>query len=98
LAIFVQLALLALVFFALWTAVRPKSAFVVQVKGGILRVKQGAVTPAFRQEVSETLRRHGVQNGVIRGTANRGRISLVFSTGIPAACRQQLRNLWTLSA
>ena len=95
--LFLQLALVALVLLALWTALRPRSAFVVSVERGVPRVIKGTVTREFRQQIGETCRRHGVHKFVIRGVANRGRITLTFSSGIPAACRQQLRNLWALS-
>jgi len=92
-----QLALAAAVLSALWAALRPRPAFVVRVEQGVPRVTKGTVTRAFRQQIAETCGRHGVRKGVIRGVANQGRITLAFSTGIPTACRQQLRNIWALS-
>ena len=92
-----QLGLAALAVWALWTAVRPRSAFVVRIKRGVPRVASGTVTRAFLQEIAETCSRHGVSHGAVRGMVNGRRITLAFTPGMPAPCQQQLRNLWALS-
>jgi hypothetical protein len=93
-AILLQLGVAALVAWALWTALRPRSAFVVRVRGGAPQVIRGTVSRAFLHEIGETCTRHGVTDGLVRGVVTRGRVALAFSTGIPPHCRQQLRNLW----
>jgi hypothetical protein len=92
-----QLGLAALVVWALWSALRPRSAFIVRIKGGVPRVTRGTVTRAFLQEIAETCGRHDVSNGVVRGVVEGRRITLAFTRGMPPPCQQQLRNLWALS-
>ncbi|MFI5458271.1 MAG: DUF3634 family protein [Isosphaerales bacterium] len=91
------LVLTALLVWALWSASRPTPAFVIRVVGGVPRVVRGTVTPGFLQDVAQTCRRHGVSHAVVRGVVRGERIALAFSSGMPASCRQQLRNLWGLS-
>ncbi len=91
------LVLVALVAWALWSASRPRSAFVIRIVAGAPRVAQGTVTPAFLHEVGQTCRRHGVSDAVVRGLVRGQRIALAFSGGMPEPCRQQLRNQWGLS-
>jgi hypothetical protein len=92
-----QLALAAVVAWALWSALRPRSAFVVRIKRGVPRVARGTVTRAFLQEIADTCGRHGVSDGVVRGVVKGPRITLAFTRGMPPTCQQQLRNLWALS-
>ena len=92
-----QLGLAALAAWALWTALRPRSAFVVRIKGGVPRVVRGTVTRSFLQQIAETCGRHGVSHGVVRGVVKGRRITLAFTEGMPPPCQQQLRNLWALS-
>jgi Protein of unknown function (DUF3634) len=96
-ALLLTLGLAAFVAWALWFACRPRPAFVVRINGGVPRVTGGTITQAFVQEIAEAFRRHQVENGVVRGVIEGRRIALSFSATVPTACRQQLRNLWTLS-
>jgi hypothetical protein len=91
------LALALIVAWGVYSACHPQPVFVVRVEEGKARVVRGKVTQTFLQEIGETCARHGVRRGVVRGIANGSRIALAFSGGIPATCRQQLRNLWHLS-
>jgi len=91
------LALVALAAWALWSASRPRPAFVIRIVRGVPKVARGTVTRAFLQEVGETCGRHGVSDAVVRGEVRGRRIALAFSGGMPEPCRQQLRNLWGLS-
>jgi len=91
------LALVALAAWALWSASRPRHAFVIRIEGGVPTVARGTVSRAFLQEVGDTCRRHGVSHAVVRGLVQGTRIALAFSGGMPEPCRQQLRNLWGLS-
>jgi Protein of unknown function (DUF3634) len=90
-------ALTALILWALFSVARPRPAFVVRLESGVPRVARGTVTPAFVAEVAEVCRRHGVQNGTVIGIVNDRRIALAFSGDITPNCRQQLRNLWSIS-
>jgi hypothetical protein len=92
------IALTALVLWAIWSAVRPRPVFEVRISEGTPRIARGTVASAFVQEVGEVCRRHGVRDGAVRGVAQEsGRISLTFSGDMPPSCRQQLRNIWSLS-
>jgi hypothetical protein len=91
------LGLALVVAWGVWSACQPRPIFVVRVQDGIPRVVRGKVTQAFLHQIGETCDRHGVTHGVVRGVANGSRIALTFSADIPAACRQQLRNIWNLS-
>jgi hypothetical protein len=95
--LFLKLGLMALAAWGLWSVCRPRSAFVVRIKGGVPRVAEGKVTQAFVYQIREACSRHQVGHGVVRGVIKGGRIALSFSRGIPPTCRQQLRNLWTLT-
>jgi hypothetical protein len=94
---FLQLGLLVLVAWGLWSVCQPRCAFVVRIKDGKPKVAKGTVTQAFLHQIGELFSRHHVEQGVVRGVVKSGRIALTFSGGIPPACRQQLRNLWTLT-
>ena len=97
-ALVLTIALAALVLWALRSVSRPPAAFVVRIVKGSPRVARGTVTPAFVQEIGEVCRRHGVRDGAVHGVVQQeGRIALAFSGNMSAACRQQLRNLWSLS-
>jgi Protein of unknown function (DUF3634) len=95
--LFLKLGLVALAAWGLWSVCRPRSAFVVRIEGGVPRVAKGTVTQAFAHQIGETCSRHHVGTGVVRGVIKGRRIALSFSRGIPPTCRQQLRNLWTLT-
>jgi hypothetical protein len=95
--LFLKLGLVMLAAWALWCACRPRPAFVVRIKGGVPGLAKGTVTRAFLHQIGETCRRHQVGHGEVRGVRNGRRIALVFSRGMPPACQQQLRNLWTLT-
>jgi hypothetical protein len=96
----VFLSVLAAIFVGwfLWFMLRPQCAFVVRLDHGVPKLVQGTVSQAFVLDVADICTRHGVNDCVVRGVKRRDRISLAFSDGMPAACRQQLRNLWTMSA
>jgi hypothetical protein len=96
-AFFFQLGLTVLVLWAIWTALRPRSIFVVRIKKGVPRVVTGTVTRAFVHQIGETCGRHGVSHGVVRGVVKGRTIALAFAGGIPPSCQQQLRNIWALS-
>jgi hypothetical protein len=91
------LALIAVPAWAIWSATRPRPAFVIRIVAGQPRASRGAVTRDFLQEVGATCGRHGVRDAVVRGVVRGQRIALEFSGAIPEPCRQQLRNLWGLS-
>jgi hypothetical protein len=91
------LGLAAVAIWALWSASRPRPAFVIRIAGGTPQVARGRVPREFLQDVAQTCGRHGVSDAVVRGLVQNERIALAFSGRIPQACRQQLRNLWGLS-
>jgi hypothetical protein len=91
------IGLTALVLWGLWSVARPRAAFEVRIVGGEPRVLRGTVTRGFLQQLREVCGRNEVDKGVVRGVVKDGRIALEFSDGMPAPCRQQLRNLWLMS-
>jgi Protein of unknown function (DUF3634) len=91
------ITLTVLVLWGLWSVARPRAAFVVRIANGTPHVAHGTVTQAFLQEMREVCGRNQVKNGVVRGVVKDRRIALEFSDGMPAPCRQQLRNLWLMS-
>ncbi len=83
-ALLFQLGLAALVAWGLWTALRPRPAFVVRIKGGVPRVARGTVTQAFLLQIGEACSRHGVSHGVGPRRGQGRTIALAFS----GACRR----------
>jgi hypothetical protein len=81
----------------LYTVCRPRPVFVVRIRDGVARAARGQVTRGFLHDVAEACARHGVRDGEVRGLAAGRRINLVFSSGIPDRCRQQIRNVWGVS-
>jgi len=90
----VTLLLLGLIVWALWQACQPRSIFVVRIDNGTAKVVRGVVTRAFLGAVAESCHHHGVVRGAVIGKAHGRQIALEFKGGFPAACRQQLRNVW----
>ena len=91
------IGLLILAGWAILAATRPCGVFVVRVRGGVPRAARGVVTSSFLRDVAEICERHRVRRGIVRGVADGRRIRLEFSSGMPTACRQQIRNLWEAS-
>jgi Protein of unknown function (DUF3634) len=91
------LSLLGLIGWGLWHACQPRSIFVVRIENGRPRAVRGVVTRAFLGAVAESCQHHGVSRGAIMGRAHGRQIALEFKGEIPAACRQQLRNVWVNS-
>jgi hypothetical protein len=82
---------------AVWIALQPRCAFVIQVARGIPKAVRGKVTAAFLEQVREVCQQHDVQYGTVRGLIRGRRISLGFSRNIPPGGQQQLRNWWAHS-
>jgi len=80
-----------------WLAARPPAVFVVTVRDGLARVKRGKVTDAFLAAVVEVCREFDVSTAEVRGVARNVRIALHFSSSLPEAARQRLRNWWAMS-
>lgn len=88
------LVIVAAVFLA---AARPHAVFVVRVRHGRPETTQGKVTDTFLVTVEEVFREFGLEAGEIRGVLRGQRIALWFSSGVPSAACQRLRNWWALS-
>ena len=92
--LFLQLGLLVLVAWGLWSVCQPRSAFVVRIKDGKPKVAKGTVSQAFLHQIGETCSRHhvkqGVVRGVVKGRSNRPDILRRRSAGLPAAIAQPL--------
>jgi hypothetical protein len=75
---------------------RPRPLFVIQIRDGMARPTRGLPPQGFLASVNDVCIQDHVSSGTIRGFPARKRIALTFSGGIPAQCRQRLRNLWGL--
>ena len=92
--IIVVLGVLGLV----WLALRPNFVFLIRIDNGAVKVAKGTVSPEFLVHVTTICRERDVMHGWIGGVGRRGRrVQLAFSHSIPHNCRQQLRNVWTMS-
>jgi len=88
-------ALAVILFLALWVANRQRFAFLVVLRNGAVRVRQGKVAGPFLDQIRTVCQEQSIQNGWIGGVRLGGRIRLVFSPSVPPACQQQMRNIWT---
>jgi Protein of unknown function (DUF3634) len=93
----IPLVVLAAIAAAAWHLAQPRCAFVVRIVAGVPHASDGAVTPAFLQQVKEVCVEHDIRQGIVRGIIRGSRIALAFSHDIPPAAQQQLRNWWGLS-
>jgi Protein of unknown function (DUF3634) len=91
-----NLLVVAVIGVALYWLVQPRYVFVIRINNSGTRTVRGKVTVQFLQLVEETCGQHGVVRGWVGGVMQRQRVALAFSHNIPAACRQRLRNVWTL--
>jgi Protein of unknown function (DUF3634) len=85
-------AVIALVYWAL----QPRYVFLIRIDAGAVRLAKGKATPEFLSEVGDACSRAGVRRGWVGGVARGKRVKLAFSRSIPAACQQQLRNVWVM--
>jgi hypothetical protein len=76
---------------------RPPAVFIVQVQAGSAVAKEGTVTAAFLDEITEQCQAAGVQTGELRGLQGGRRIRLWFSQEFPPELQQRLRNWWILN-
>jgi hypothetical protein len=79
-------------YFLLWS--KPAAIFVIEVRNGAALTKEGKVTEAFLDEVTEQCVAARVMTGEVRGIPRGPRISLSFSKEFPADLQQRLRNWW----
>lgn len=91
--IIVVLGVLGLV----WLALRPNFIFLIRIDNGVVQLAKGKVAPEFLIHVTDICRQRDVMHGWIGGVGRGRRVKLTFSHSIPATCRQQLRNVWTMS-
>src|SRR4051812_49214372 len=77
---------------------RKSRVWVIRLKAGVPFLVKGKIPQAAVADLAEVLQRHGVRRGAIFGINRRGKVSLGFSRGIPANCRQALRNVWSMHA
>jgi hypothetical protein len=88
---------LAVVAGVAWRFARPSAVFVVQIRAGRPTTSRGRITEAFRIVVAEVFAEFALSTGEIRGVPRGRRIALWFSSNIPPAACQRLRNWWLLS-
>lgn len=92
-----QLLGLGVIMAAVWVALQPRCAFVIQIAQGIPKAVRGKVTAAFLEQVREVCQQNGVKQGTVRGLIRGRRIALGFSRNIPPGGQQRLRNWWANS-
>jgi hypothetical protein len=80
-----------------WYVARPPAVFAVQVHERKAIPKFGKTTDAFLGAVADVCAEFGVCACEVRGIARGTRIALWFSSGIPEAAQQRLRNWWAMS-
>ena len=77
-ALFLLLGLATLVAWALWTALRPRSAFVIRIKGGVPRVARGhghaGISPRSRRNLRPPRRERTGWSAASQRAENRSRI------------------------
>ena len=80
-----------------WLLAKPPAVFVVRFHDSVPFTAHGKVTPGFLAAVNDVFREFAVSSGEVRGLRRGSRIVLWFSSHIPAAARQRLRNWWVIS-
>ncbi len=80
-----------------YRAARPRPVFVIEVDAGRSSITTGSVTASFARDVAEICARNQVEHARVRGVVQGKRIVLVFSSSIPPGCRQQIRNMWSVT-
>lgn len=80
-----------------WFVGGQPAVFVVSVRDGLAHPRRGKVTDAFLAAVAEVCREFDVNAAEVRGVAHGARIALHFSSSLPEAARQRLRNWWAMS-
>lgn len=90
----VVIALMAAI--AWWQVTARSRVFVIRVRDRVPSVAKGKVSQAFVMELKDVLQRHAVGHGLIYGVRRGGTVLLGFSSSIPTAARQALRNVWAL--
>src|SRR4051794_33133149 len=90
----VQLVLVGLALWVIWSLFPPRYVFEIQIREGRPRIRKGKVTPAFLAQVADVCREGGISKGRIAGVKCGKRIAVQFSKTIPPGLQQRLRNLW----
>ena len=80
-----------------WAIAKPQAVFVVRVRNGQTTSTHGKVTGAFLAAIAEVFEEFGIQEGEIRGVPRGRKIALWFTSKIPSAACQRLRNWWVIS-
>ncbi len=87
-------AALGVVFVIVQVALGQRYRFMVTIHGVEVRVTRGKVQSQFLDNIRAICREHGVTSGWIGGVTQGKSIALRFSSNIPYACQQRLRNVW----
>lgn len=85
---------LGIVFVIVKVAWLQRFRFMVTITKGEPRVTRGKVTADFLADVREICQEQGIASGWIGGVTQGKSIALRFSSNIPYACQQRLRNVW----
>jgi hypothetical protein len=73
---------------------RPRPAVVIEIVDGKLSVTRGKVAARVLSDIEQLCAEYRIQSGTIRVFNGKSPTLLRFSTHIPAAHHQRIRNVW----
>jgi hypothetical protein len=89
-----QILMLGFGVWVVWSLLKPRYVFEIQVKEGRAAVRRGKVTSVFLEHVALACRESGIVRGWIGGVWHKRRVALRFSRHFPPGLQQRLRNVW----
>jgi hypothetical protein len=87
-----RLLVTGVVAWVLWSILKSRYVFEIEIRGGVSRIRKGKVAGAFLASVADACRECGLVRGWIGGVAQGRRVTLRFSRQFSPALRQRLRN------
>lgn len=76
---------------------KPAAEFVIEIREGKALLKDGKVTPALLQELTDQCLATGILQSEVRGIGFGSHIRLWFAKEFPPEVRQRLHNWWALN-
>jgi hypothetical protein len=89
-----RLLVVAVVAWVVWSILKSRYVFEIEIRDGTARIRKGKVTGAFLTSVTDACTETGLTRGWIGGVAQGRRISLRFSRHFSRALKQRVRNEW----
>jgi hypothetical protein len=75
---------------------KPAAEFVIEIQDGTAQLKDGTVTQALLNELTEQCLAAGIRTSEVRGLGFGSHIRLWFAKEFPPELRQRLHNWWAL--